>query len=163
MDFSNFLDKVKLLAYDCDGVLTDNRVSVDENGRESAWFNRGDGTGIARIKAEVGIPQIIISTETNPIVVKRGQKLGLEVISGVDDKGSVLREYCKDNHIPLTNVMFIGNDINDLAAMKIVGFRGCPSDAEEEILCIADWISDRKGGEGVIRDLYRQISKSIHG
>ena len=95
MDFSDFQDKIKLIVYDCDGVLTDNRVLVDEDGREAAFFNRGDGTGISRIRKEYSICQIIISTETNPIVVKRGEKLGIEVINGVDDKAAALRQYCE--------------------------------------------------------------------
>ena len=85
MDFS----KVRLLVYDCDGVLTDNQVYVSEDGREYASFNRGDGYGIRMIK-ELGIEQIILSTETNPIVVQRANKLKIPVVFGVENKKSAL-------------------------------------------------------------------------
>lgn len=163
MDIFDSLDKVKLIVYDCDGVLTDNRVLVDENGHEAVFFNRGDGTGISLIRKELGIHQIIISTETNPTVVKRGEKLGIEVINGVTDKGIALKHYCQKYRIPLENIMFIGNDINDLPAMEISGFKGCPNDAEPEVRLICDWISKRNGGYGVVRELYRVLSAKLHG
>lgn len=153
-----FLKSVKLLVYDCDGVLTDNRVIVDELGHESAIFNRADGYGISRLN-DIGIKQLIISTEKSPIVLKRCEKLGLEVIYNCSDKKKELIDYCSTNSIPLNKVMFIGNDLNDLEAMNIAGFRGCPNDAEPEIISVADWVSSKNGGNGVIRELYRLISE----
>ena len=155
MDFS----KVKLLIYDCDGVLTDNRVLVDETGKESAFFHRGDGYGVRLIR-ELGIPQIIVSTEVNPIVKYRAEKLKIEVFHSGEDKASAVKR-CGDEHgIEPSFAMFIGNDLNDYKAMMAVGFRGCPSDAEPEIQAISHWISSKAGGFGVIRELCRCLYES---
>ena len=153
-----FLKTVELLIYDCDGVLTDNKVLVDGEGHEYAIFNRGDGYAISCLK-KIGYKQIIVSTESNPIVKARGEKLKLDVIHNTEDKESIVKEYCAKNNISLEKVMFIGNDLNDRDAMMAVGYRGCPMDAEPEILDISDWVSTKKGGDGVIRELYREITK----
>ncbi len=149
--------KIKLLVYDFDGVMTDNRVLVDQHGVESVMVSRGDGYGISRIK-ELGIKQVIISTETNEVVKRRAEKLKIDVIHGVEDKKTILRKFCEENGYALEEVMFIGNDLNDYEAMLLAGTKGAPADAEEEILKIADWISTKNGGYGVIRELYRILS-----
>ena len=149
--------QIKLLVYDFDGVMTDNRVLVDENGKESVIVHRGDGYAVSQI-FKLGINQIILSTERNDVVTKRGKKLNLDVIHGVEDKKTILLHYCKKKQIQLKNVMFIGNDLNDYECMKCVGLKGCPADAECEILEIADWIAKSKGGYGVIRELLRELT-----
>lgn len=159
MKSPSLLSKICVLVYDCDGVLTDNKVTVDEKGHEYVSFNRGDGFAISKI-SQIPLVQLVISTEVNPIVTKRCQKLKIPVYNGVDDKKSVLHNYCVSNHIMPENVMFIGNDLNDLECMKYVGVRGCPLDAEPEIKDICQWISNKNGGDGVIRDLYRDLLKS---
>lgn len=151
-------DNIDCIIYDFDGVMTDNRVLVDQNGTESVFVSRSDGYGIAKIK-ELGIPQVIISTETNPVVERRAEKLKLDVVHGVADKGNAVREYCEKHGYDLDRVVFMGNDLNDLPAMKIVRHRAAPADAEKEILEIADWISEKNGGYGAIRDLYRELCK----
>lgn len=153
MEFSN----IKLLIYDCDGVLTDNRVLVDETGRESVLFHRGDGYGIRMLK-ELGIEQMIVSTETNPIVARRAEKLKISVLHSVEDKKTEIIKYCASRGIALDQVMFIGNDLNDSEAMQAVGYCGCPRDAEPEIQDISNWVSSKNGGFGVIRELYRVLS-----
>ena len=149
-------DGISALFYDFDGVMTDNHVFVDQNGVESVVVNRGDGYAIARFK-EAGIPQVIVSTEGNPVVVKRAEKLQIPVIYGVDDKGSIIRKYAAENDIDLGKAVFVGNDLNDLPAFEACGIKAAPADAEEEILEIVDWVSERKGGDGVIRDLLKVI------
>lgn len=148
--------KIQLLVYDCDGVLTDNRVYVSEKGEEMAAFHRGDGYGIQLLR-EMGIRQLILSTEKNPIVQFRAAKLHLEVLYQVIDKKSTLLSYCDVHGIALENVMMIGNDLNDREAMLAVGQRGCPIDAEPEIKGICEWVATLKGGYGVIRELARVI------
>ncbi|AGY50141.1 hypothetical protein MMALV_05367 [Candidatus Methanomethylophilus alvi Mx1201] len=155
----SFLNNVELLIYDCDGVLTNNKVIVDECGKEYVVFSRADGYGISRIH-EMGIKQVVISTESNPVVIQRCNKLKLAVLNNVSDKSIAVKEYCKSLDIDLKNVMFVGNDLNDLNAMNIVGYRGCPADAEPEVLSECNWISLKNGGDGVIRDLYRNICES---
>ena len=170
--------KCTSIFYDCDGVLTNNKVLTDQNGKEAVFFNRSDGLAISEFR-KLGIHQAIISTETNPVVERRGEKLRIPVIHGLDelssnsrDKGSVLLEYAHENEIDLTKAMFIGNDINDLPALKIVGFPACPFDAEEEVISFVQesiskngmgWVSKRNGGDGVIRELYRMFVLGIYG
>lgn len=150
------IKKIKLLVYDFDGVMTDNRVMVGQDGMESVIVNRGDGYGVSQIK-QMPIEQVIISTETNPVVERRAEKLKIGIIHGVTDKKSTLTEYCREKGYAMEEVMFIGNDLNDYDAMMAAGVKGAPADAEEEILAIADWISQAKGGYGVIRELYRVL------
>lgn len=153
------LDSLELIVYDFDGVMTDNKVYLDEIGREQICVNRGDGFAVAQIRKS-NINQLIISSEENMVVSQRAKKLKLEVLQGARDKHGLLTQYCVDNQIQLSNVMFVGNDLNDLSAMQAVGIRGCPADAEIEIKEICDWVSSKKGGEGVIRELYREIMRS---
>lgn len=148
--------EIKCILYDFDGVMTDNRVLVDQNGIEAVFVNRGDGYAVARIR-DKGINQAIISTEKNSVVERRAEKLGIPIIHGVDDKGSIVRQYCKENNINLSTVLFIGNDLNDLSAFDVVGYTGAPADAEKEILLRADWVSKKKGGYGAVRDLYGSL------
>lgn len=156
---TNLADTLECIFYDFDGVMTDNRVLVSEDGKESVFANRGDGLGVSYIK-KLGIPQVIVSTEQNKVVEQRAKKLKIEVIHGVDDKGEVISNYCSAKGYALSKTAFIGNDLNDLPAFSIVGFKGAPKDAAQEVLAIADWISEKNGGDGVIRDFYRFISSN---
>ena len=151
--------KIKLIVYDFDGVMTDNHVYVSQDGTEMAMCHRGDGLGVGIIR-DMGIEQVIISTEVNPIVAKRAEKLKLPVVHKVKNKAQALTDYCAGKGIVLENVMYIGNDTNDLEAMKLAGIKGAPKDAEPEILSIADWVSTKNGGYGVIRELARVISEA---
>ena len=143
---------ISLFFYDFDGVFTDNRILVSEDGKESVCCNRADGLAIRKIN-EMGILQTIISTETNKIVSVRAAKLGLPVIQGVNDKKESLLEYCEKLSINARETLYIGNDINDLEAMLTVGFPVCPEDAYPEIKEIARLIIPVSGGNGVIRKL----------
>lgn len=152
--------KPSLIVYDFDGVMTDNRVTVDENGKESVTVHRGDGWGVRMIKDELKIPQIILSTEANPVVVRRAEKLKIPVIHNAgDSKKQILEKYCADNNVELSGVMYIGNDLNDLEAMMICGFHASPADAEPEIHSVSDFVFKAKGGYGVVRELYRILSE----
>ena len=156
--------------YDFDGVMTDNRVLVNDTGSESVFCNRSDGLAIAEFR-HLGIHQAIISTETNDVVERRAEKLHIPVIHKLDtshiDKGTVLEKYCVENGISLQYSIFIGNDLNDLSALKLVGYSCCPTDAEDEIIAFINsvrdksgrgWISSRAGGCGVVRELMRELS-----
>ncbi len=142
--------------YDFDGVMTDNRVFITEKGVEAVFCNRSDGLAICEFR-KLGIHQAIISTETNPVVARRAEKLKISVIHKLDsmgtDKGQVLEKYCADNEINLQSSIFIGNDINDLPALNLVGYPCCPADAYQPIKDIALWISTKNGGYGVVREL----------
>ena len=141
-----------LMVYDFDGVMTDNRVIVFQDGTEAVVVNRADGLGVDRLRA-LGIPQLILSTETNPVVKARASKLGIEVISSCNDKKHALTNYCEQNNYDLQKVVYVGNDLNDMEVMKIVGFPVAPSDAHPDIKSLAKRVTRAKGGEGVIREI----------
>jgi YrbI family 3-deoxy-D-manno-octulosonate 8-phosphate phosphatase len=143
---------IDLIVYDFDGVMTDNRVIVLQNGTEAIIANRADGLGVDRFR-ELGIPQLVISTETNPVVKARAAKLGLEVIGACEDKKTALKAYCEQKGYDLGRVVYIGNDLNDLETMRMVGFPVAPSDAHPEVKGVAKFLTRSKGGEGVIREL----------
>ncbi len=145
-------NKIDIIIYDFDGVMTNNKVYVDQNGNETVQVNRADGLGISEIK-KLGIEQIIISTETNPVVSTRANKLGINCLQGIENKKAALIEYCKNNNFDLQNVAYVGNDINDKEVMEIAGTTYCPSDAHKSIQIISDYILNTKGGDGVIREL----------
>ena len=143
---------IKLIVYDFDGVMTDNRVFVNQDGKESVVCNRGDGLGINMIK-NMSIPQIILSTESNPVVLQRAKKLGIPAINGVENKLNSLSSYCNEKKIIFKNVLYVGNDLNDIDVMEQVGFPICPADAHKQIIKLCSHITKAKGGAGVIREL----------
>ena len=148
---------IKLALYDFDGVMTDNKVIVDQNGYESVSVNRSDGLAVQLIK-ELDIKQIIVSTEENIVVSRRAEKLNIECYQSISDKSSAVKEIAKSNGVNLENVAFIGNDINDLEAMKICGHAFCPQDARIEVKKISCKVFDSQGGSGVIRDFYELLT-----
>lgn len=147
----NYRD-IDLIVYDFDGVMTDNSVIVFQDGTEAVIVNRSDGLGVNRF-CSIGIPQLILSTETNPVVKARAAKLHLEVIASCKDKKIALENYCAQKSYDLNRVIYVGNDLNDLEVMKIVGFPIAPADAHPKIKKIAKLITKAKGGEGVIKEL----------
>jgi len=146
------MERIKLIVYDFDGVMTDNKVYVDQNGTEMVQVNRADGLGVSEIK-KMRIKQIIISTESNPVVSARANKLGIPFLQGIDNKKDVLLDYSRENNFDLKEVAYIGNDINDKDVMETVGVTFCPSDAHESIIAISNYVLKTKGGHGVIREL----------
>jgi YrbI family 3-deoxy-D-manno-octulosonate 8-phosphate phosphatase len=143
---------IRLIVYDFDGVMTDNRVILREDGLESVVVNRQDGLAVSALK-RLGLPQVIISTEANKVVSARARKLGIDVLQGVSDKNEILKRYCRRKNVPLKDVVYVGNDLNDLEAMRSVGHPVCPSDACKEIRSLAQIVLGAKGGEGVVRKL----------
>ena len=145
-------NQIKLLAYDFDGVMTDNKVYVDQNGNEMVQVNRADGLGILEVR-KLGIHQVIISTEENPVVAIRARKLGLPYLQGIEDKALALSAYSAEKRIPMEAVAYVGNDINDLEVMKLVGTTFCPADAQLSIKNISNYVLKSNGGEGVVREI----------
>lgn len=143
---------IDLIIYDFDGVMTNNTVIIDQNGNESIIVNRSDGLAISEIK-KYNIKQIIISTEKNPIVQRRAEKLNIPCINAVENKKTVVEYYINDLNIDKNKVIYVGNDINDLESMQFVGLPVAPLDAHESIKKICKFITKSKGGDGVIRDL----------
>ena len=154
------MNSIKLLVYDFDGVMTDNKVYVDQRGNEMVQVSRADGLGISEIR-KLGIQQIILSTETNTVVSARAKKLDLFCIQGVANKAQALTEYCVNHQIELSEAAYVGNDINDLEVMKLVGTTFCPADAYTSIKEISQCILTSKGGEGVSREILDLLTKSL--
>ncbi|MDP7039742.1 MAG: HAD hydrolase family protein [Myxococcota bacterium] len=144
--------ELDLMVYDFDGVMTDNRVLVLEDGREAIFAHRGDGFGTELIRQK-GLAQLILTTEKNPVVRKRAEKLKLEIIHSCENKERALRDFCKEKGYELARVFFIGNDLNDFDALKIVGYPAAPSDAHPRVLEIARFITNAQGGYGVVREI----------
>ncbi len=148
--------KPELIVYDFDGVMTDNRVVLREDGLESVIVNRSDGLAVSILKG-IGIKQVIMSTEKNKVVASRAKKLGIQALQNISDKRTVLKKYCKENKISLENVLYVGNELNDLDAMRIVGYTACPYDACKEVKTMAKIVLNSAGGAGVARELLEHI------
>jgi YrbI family 3-deoxy-D-manno-octulosonate 8-phosphate phosphatase len=145
-----------LVVYDFDGVMTDNRVLVLQDGTEGVMANRADGLGVERVGA-LGLPQMILSTETNDVVKARARKLKLEIITGCRDKKTALQDYCRERGHDLRRVLFVGNDVNDLPVMQVVGFPIAPADGHPAVKQIAFAVTRAKGGEGVVKELSERL------
>lgn len=151
---------VSLIVYDFDGVMTDNKVILREDGIESVIVNRSDGLAVEIIK-KMGIQQLILSKEKNKVVISRAKKLNIPVLHGINNKKDILNQFCNMHSIDLKKVVYVGNDINDIDAMSIVGFPVCPLDAYEEIKNISKIVLGVSGGNGVVRDLLKYIKQDI--
>lgn len=152
------LEEIRLIVYDFDGVMTDNKVILHEDGFESVIVNRSDGLAVEMIK-KLGIRQLILSKENNRVVVSRANKLNIPVLHGIDNKKDILSQYCIENSIALENVVYIGNDINDVEVMQVIGYPICPKDAYPEVRAVAKFVIHVNGGDGVVRELLKYIEK----
>ena len=146
------LKSLALIVFDFDGVLTDNRVLVTDDGREAAWCHRSDGLGLAALR-RIGVPTLILSTETNPIVAHRARKLQTECIHGCDDKWAQLDDLLKARAIDAAAVAYVGNDINDLECLRHVGLPIAVADAYQPVKKIARLVTERPGGYGAVREI----------
>ncbi|HET9873317.1 MAG TPA: acylneuraminate cytidylyltransferase [Propionibacteriaceae bacterium] len=144
--------EVDAVVTDFDGVHTADTAYLDETGREAVRVSRSDGLGIARLRAS-GVPMLILSKECNPVVSARGRKVGVEVMQGVDDKAAALQEWLDEQGIPLRRTAYLGNDVNDLPAMQIVGWPVAVSDAHPRVRAAARLVLARAGGHGAVREL----------
>jgi len=146
------LKSARLIVFDFDGVFTDNRVLVHEDGSESVWCNRADGFGISLLAAK-GIPMIVLSTEENAVVSARCRKLRLPCYQGVSDKYHTLKALLAERRIAPQDVIYVGNDVNDLKCMEWVGCSVTVRDADPRVRSKAKIILSKKGGEGAAREL----------
>ena len=147
------LTRIRLLAMDVDGVLTDAGMYYSESGDELKKFNTRDGMGIKLLQA-AGLVIAFITREKTAIVERRGQKLAVpEVHQGVDDKLAVLTTLASKYGLTLDQVAYIGDDVNDLEALQAVGFSAAPSDAMPSVLHAVHYICSKKGGEGAVREV----------
>lgn len=148
-----FLNELKIVLTDCDGVLTDGGMYYYNNGVEGKKFNTRDGMAMQILMAN-GIKTGIITGENTKIVENRANKLKIDYLyMGVKNKYQILLEICEKENITPNNTAYIGDDINDLEILKNVGFSACPNDAMEEVKKICNFVSSKDGGKGVVRDV----------
>ena len=146
------LSVIKAIAFDFDGVFTDDRVLVSETGQEHVFCSRSDGLGIGMLR-DAGVHMVIISKERNLVVSARGAKLSLEVVQGCDDKLPVLKAWMSRVGVSAEATAYMGNDVNDLECMNHVGLAIAPCDAHRAVLTIADLVTTHRGGRGAIREV----------
>ena len=143
---------IRLLLFDFDGVFTDNRVWILEDGREAVCCSRADGLGLAKLRKH-GLELGIISTEKNPVVTARAQKLEINCWQDVDNKLDHLRVLVEERDLFFENVAFVGNDINDRGCLEAVGLPIVVADAYPEILSLGKAVTTSRGGEGAVREI----------
>ncbi len=153
------LKHIKIFFVDFDGVLTNNKVTVNEKGIESVICSRSDSLYSEMIKKDFLVDIIIISSEKNNVVKSRARKMNLSCAHGVDDKYEYINKYIKGKNLKFKNLAYIGNDLNDYKAMKNCCIRVCPSDAVPEIKKISNLILKTCGGDGVLREVYNEFNK----
>jgi N-acylneuraminate cytidylyltransferase len=154
-------ERVDLIICDFDGVITDNRVWIDQEGTESVAAYRSDSIRVKEMRA-AGIEILILSSEPNRVVEARARKMGVEAIHGVDiyEKGRVMREVLERKNIKAENVIYIGNDLNDLSCFEVAGWSVAVADAYPEVIRAADYVLTKSGGHGALRELCDLILKN---
>lgn len=153
------IPEIKMFLTDCDGCLTDGGMYYSEHGDELKKFNTRDGMGFALLRNK-GIVTGIVTSETVELNRRRAQKLKLDVLeAGCKDKVAAVKALCEKYAISLENVVYIGDDINDLDVIKMVGYGCSPADAMPQVRDAAKYVTKAKGGEGVIREIVDIIVK----
>ncbi len=160
-------DQISLVVLDFDGVLTDNRVWVDGDGREQVAASRADGMGLSLLR-RTGVKVVVLSSETDPVVAARCRKLDIPVQQGVLDKGPALKDLFIEYAVESEHVVYVGNDVNDIPCFELVGCAVVVADAHPKALERADLILRRPGGQGAIRELCDlilepKLEKETHG
>ena len=147
-------ETIELVICDFDGVITDNRVWVDQDGTEMVAAYRSDSIRIKELRA-IGIDVMILSSEPNRVVEARARKMGVEAIHGIalHDKGRVMLEVLQQKNIQAENVIFIGNDINDLPCFEVAGWSVAVADAFPDVIRAADYVLRKPGGHGALREV----------
>jgi YrbI family 3-deoxy-D-manno-octulosonate 8-phosphate phosphatase len=157
--------RVKLLLTDCDGVLTDSGVYYSPTGEELKRFSLRDGMGVERIRKLANVDVGIISGENSLPLRKRAEKLGIhELHVGIQNKASVVENILKRKDLSFQEIAYIGDDVNDLEVLSIVGFSACPADALPVVKEQVDYICRLKGGDGAFREFCEKIifSKGVY-
>lgn len=151
------IEKIKYWVIDVDGTMTDAGIYYDENGNEMKKFCTKDAAGFFAAH-QCGMKIIVLTGRECYAVARRMRELGVEYIcQNIKEKKQYLGKFISDNHIQKEEIAYIGDDLNDYAAMLLTGFIACPADANEEIKCIADYVSNVMGGHGAVRDCIEYV------
>ena len=148
------------MAFDFDGVFTDNTVWSDGSGNEWVRSWRGDGLGLAKLRT-LGIPAWVLSTEGHPAVAQRCEKLGIDCRPGLVDKLAALVEIAGLAGVTLEDTVFVGNDVNDAACLRAVGLPIIVADANPEVAGLAKYRTRTNGGFGAVREVCDWIEASV--
>lgn len=143
---------IDAVVLDFDGTQTDDTVSIDSEGNEHVTVHRGDGLGIAALR-DAGLPVLILSTETNPVVAARARKLRVPVLHGIDRKDLALKQWCEEQGIAPERVLYVGNDVNDLGCFALVGWPTAVAGAHDVVRASARSTTATPGGRGAIREI----------
>jgi len=156
----HLLDKVqavRLFVFDVDGVLTDGHIVFDAQGEAFKLFNAKDGL-VLNALAALKIPTAAITGRTSPMVAKRCEELGfLVVMQGEKKKAGALEKLCKKAGVEPSACAFMGDDLNDLPALRMAGLSACPADASPDVREMADYVATLKGGEGAVREFVEWV------
>ena len=150
------LDDIDVFVFDFDGVLTDNKVYLDQNGVESVSCSRADGLAFDVLR-KLNKPAFILSTEKSTVVVMRAKKLKIPAIQGVSDKVRAIKELIDENHYNIKNILYVGNDLNDYLVIQLCGYSACPADSHSKIKSISSIILSTNGGDGIVRELLEEV------
>ena len=143
--------QIQMVVFDFDGVFTDNRVLVMQDGTEGVFCSRADGFGLAALRS-AGVQSLVISKEVNPVVGERCKKLRIPCIQGCDNKQEVLTREIRQLGISLERVAYVGNDVNDIECLEIVGLPVCVADAWPPVKEFSKIVTKAKGGYGAVRE-----------
>jgi len=143
---------IRLVAFDFDGVFTDNAVYVSQDGTEAVRCVRSDGLGLQTLTA-LGVATVVISTETNPVVGARCRKLAIRCMQGCDDKRAALEGVVAELALTMAETAFVGNDINDRECLRAVGLPIVVADAHEDVVAHAMYRTKTPGGHGAVREV----------
>ena len=154
------LGSIKYIVIDVDGTLTSGGIYYDDHGNEMKKFNTRDGAGFFAAH-EAGLKMIVLTGRSSPLVARRMQEMKVDIVEqGVHNKEQWLRVFMQENSLSLPEVAFIGDELNDMAAMRLVGYVACPQDACPEVKSVAHYICPHKGGEGAFRDFIHFLLES---
>lgn len=151
-ELDTLLLSIRVVAFDFDGVFTDNAVWVTQDGVELVRCWRSDGLGLRELD-RCGITAVIVSTESNPVVTARAQKLKLRAVQNCADKHASLKELAAEYGVGLENICFVGNDINDASCLEAVGLPILVADAHPDVLGLARCRTTVPGGYGAVREI----------
>ncbi len=147
------IKKISLFTLDFDGVFTDNRVFIDENGKETVVCDRSDSLGLKMLREKrPDVTVIVISKETSRVVRARCDKLKITCYTGIDDKLTTFQKIIADMKLEPAQVAYMGNDVNDLECITYAGIGVAVADSDPKVLAIADYITQKSGGQGAIRE-----------
>ena len=145
--------RIRFILTDVDGVLTDGGRYFSSSGEKMKRFHVRDGMAVNMLKKH-NIPTIIVTKEKNRIITQWAKKMNVKkIFDGVLDKEKILKKVCKEFDVKTSNIVYIGDDVNDMALLKNVGISVSPADAWKNTKQIVDYVSEKNGGKGVLREI----------